>query len=315
MGYAVGRVGQERDARHDDGRAARRDLLIIHNPAAGRRRESLYRATLAALERWGCRLEIRPTTGPGDAEAFAREARDGSFDAVVAAGGDGTINEVINGLAGSAMPLGFISLGTANVFAAEIGLAVNPDAMAAALAEGPAVPAHVGRANGRAFGLMAGVGHDAHVVRDVDLALKRRIGKGAYVWQAVLEIFRREPVLFDAVVDGVGHRAASIVVANGRHYGGRFVVAPDAGIETPSFEVCLAERTGRWATFRYAAALVLGMLPRLRDYRIVTARHVEIAAPAGEPVQGDGDDLTRLPVTIALDPTPLSLIRPAPAAG
>ena len=137
-----------------DRAAARRDLLIIRNPAAGQRRAGLYARTLAALEGRGCRVTVRDTTGPGGpgaAEALAREAATGEFEAVVVAGGDGTVNEAVNGLAGAATPLGLIPLGTANVLAAEIGWPASPTAIAEALAAGLVRPVRIGRANGRAF--------------------------------------------------------------------------------------------------------------------------------------------------------------------
>jgi YegS/Rv2252/BmrU family lipid kinase len=290
--------------------APRRDLFIIRNPAAGQRRAGLYTRTVAALEGQGCRATVRDTTGPGAAEALAREAAAGDFDAVVVAGGDGTIAEAANGLVGTTMPLGLIPLGTANVLAAEIGWPTAADAIAAALVAGPARPVHIGRANGRAFTLMAEAGFNAHVVRNVNLALKRRVGKAAYVWSAIGLLLRQQPVLYDVEADGHHYRAAAVVVAKGHLYGGRFVFAPDAWIAAPSFELCLAERPGRWNTLRYGAGLVFGFLPRLSGYRVETVHRVTITGPAGDPVQCDGDDATELPVTIELDPVPLNLIVP-----
>lgn len=287
-----------------------RCLYVIHNPTAGQRRQRLYRRTLEALSALGCDVETVSTTCRGDGERLARAAADGSWDAVVAAGGDGTINEVVNGLAGSAMPLGIVSLGTANVFAAEIGLPVRARAMAEALARGPFRQVHVGRANGRAFGLMIGVGHDAHAVATVDPRIKRQVGKLAYVLSAARRILADAPQVYEVEVDGETFRAASVVVAKGHFYAGRFVVAPAARLDAPSFEVCMAERPGRLNTLRYGLALVLGRLPKLADYRIVTGRRIRIVGPQGDPVQGDGDILTVLPVTVELEPRPLTLIVP-----
>jgi len=290
--------------------AARRDLLIIRNPAAGQRRAGLYARTLAALEGRGCRVTVRDTTGPGAAEALAREAAQGGFDAVVVAGGDGTIGEAVNGLAGAAMPLGLIPLGTANVLATEIGWPVAADAIAAALVAGPVRAVRFGRANGRAFTMMTEVGFNAHVVRNVDPGLKRIVGKAAYGWSAIRRFVAQRPVLYDVEADGQHYRAAAVVVAKGHYYGGRFVFAPDARIDAPSFELCLAECPGRWNTLRYGAGLLFGFLPRMSGYRIETVSRAVIAGPAGEPVQCDGDDATQLPVTIELDPASLNLIVP-----
>ena len=112
---------------------APRRLLVIYNPTAGGRRRQRFEAVLAGLANFGCPMDVRPTTGPGDAALFAREADAAAHDLVVAAGGDGTINEVINGLLGHAgpgreveVPLAVLPMGTANVLAAELGLGLVP---------------------------------------------------------------------------------------------------------------------------------------------------------------------------------------------
>jgi diacylglycerol kinase family enzyme len=109
--------------------------------------------------------------------------------------------------------------------------------------------------------------------------------------------------MYDVVVDGRPYRAASVIVANGRFYGGRFVCAPEASLDSSAFQVCLFGRAGRWNVVRYALALLVGRLSRLKDVTIVSAHRVEIAAPTGDPVQGDGDILAVLParLEVALD--------------
>jgi len=285
-------------------------FAIIYNPAAGQRRKHFYGSVIAALRAQGITFEERPTAGRSDAEALVRAAVAKDFDAVVAAGGDGTINEALNGLIGSPLPLGIIPLGTANVFAAEMGLPVSADVIAETLITGPEAEVYVGRANNRAFGLMVGVGIDAHIVRDVDPSLKRRIGKGAYAWETFRQIVRGPKTSYDISVDGIAYRAASVVVAKGHFDGGRFVAAPKARLTEPSFEIVMATRVGRWAALRYGLALMTGRLSRLADVRIVTGARVAIQGPAGEPVQGDGDELTELPVEIELAPRPINLIVP-----
>ena len=162
--------------------AARR-LLIIFNPAAGWRRRQRLAPVLTRLREHGCALVVRETQGPGDAERFAAEVDPDAFDIVVAAGGDGTVNETINGLARSGLPLGLIPLGTANVLAAEIGLRTDPASLARCLVFGEPRPIALGAANGRRFILMAGAGFDAQVVAGVSVPMKRWLGKGAMFCQ------------------------------------------------------------------------------------------------------------------------------------
>ncbi len=273
-------------------------ILVIHNPAAGGRRRRFLDAVLGRLARDGVQVTLRATTRRGDAERFAREASLDRFERLVVAGGAGTINEVINGLADRRLPVAIIPLGTANVLAAELSLPADAMRLAETIRTGRWHEVVIGRANGRAFTMMAGIGFDAHVVAHVDLRLKRRIGKLAYVLETLVQLWRYRPISYEVAVDGTPYRAASVIVAKGHYYGGRFVCAPAARLDAPELHVCLFGNAGRRHVVRYAAALLLGRLHRLSDVAIVPARVVEIAGPLGEPVQGDGDTLTRLPARI-----------------
>ncbi|MBB6249576.1 diacylglycerol/lipid kinase family protein [Nitrospirillum iridis] len=301
--------------------APARRLLVIHNPVAGRRRRGLMGRVVDALRLGGAEVAVVETTGPRDAERLATLAATGALtdgripDAVVAAGGDGTINEVVNGLlsAPTSHPpaLGLIPLGTANVLAAELDLPCGVADLARTLAGAAPLTIHAGRANGRLFTMMAGVGLDAHVVEGVDPAVKRRLGKGAYVLESLAQIARWPSPRFRVVTeDAAGrrdeHEAASCIVAKGHFYGGRFVCAPQARLDEGGFQVCLFQEGGRLAALGYGAALVTGRLARWQDkrgngpsglgYRVVPAVRVHIEGPVGDPVQGDGDTIARLPV-------------------
>ncbi|WP_366555019.1 diacylglycerol/lipid kinase family protein [Aquibaculum sediminis] len=293
-------------------------LLIIHNPIAGQRRRRHYAAFLAALRRQGVEIEDQPTARRGDAERLAASLQPAPGTIVAAAGGDGTINEVINGLMANPsareMPMAILPLGTANVLAAEIGLRCDAESVARYIRSGHAQPITLGRVNGRYFVMMAGVGFDAQVVADVDLRLKRRLGKLAYVLKT-LQLLRRYPFpRYDLLCDGQRIAAASAVVANGRYYGGRLLMAPAADLTRPDFQVVVFTRSGRLQVLRYGAALLFGLLPRLRDVQTLTAREIHIDGPIGETLQADGDVLARLPASIEAVPHALRLWVPGPAA-
>ncbi|PNQ96116.1 lipid kinase [Azospirillum argentinense] len=295
--------------------ATRRRLLIIHNPVAGARRARRLGAVLELLEqRHGAVVTLRATGGRGDAEAMARAVAPGAFDAVVAAGGDGTINEVVNGLGArgggeTTIPLGIVPLGTANVLAHELDLPLDAEGVARVLAEGRTMPVHLGVANGRAFAMMAGAGLDARVVERVDTRLKRLIGKGAYAVETLARIAAGGGGPYRVAVDGAEPvEVASVIVAKGHFYGGRFVCAPDARLTDPRLHVCLFPRAGRGNALRYLWGVTAGRLPRYPDYRVLPARRVIVEGPAGEPVQGDGDVIGHLPVEIALAPWVLPVL-------
>jgi diacylglycerol kinase (ATP) len=290
-------------------------LLIIYNPTAGQRRRRRFEAVMAALSARGADVTLTPTGKRGDAEAFAREAWRGGFERVVVAGGDGTINEAINGLAGSDMPLAIVPLGTANVLAAEIGLEGHPAAIAGAILGGRPRPIALGRivtaSGARRFAMMAGIGFDAQVVAQVNPALKRLTGKFAYVAASLREMLRGPGLLFRIEIDGRAYQAASAIVAKGHFYGGRFIACPDARLEDPELHVCLFAQTGRLHTLRYATALALGQLPRLSDVTVVRGQRIAIDGPPGEPMQADGDSDGRLPATIEVEHAALRLVYPA----
>lgn len=305
------------------GRSQFKRVLVVFNPKAGRRRLGKLRRTIAAMRRSGAEVELQATTARGDAERLAREACGGmngfaALDLLAIAGGDGTINEAVNGLmsargegAEASLPLCIVPLGTANVLAREIGQRFSPAVAAKTALDGEQRQVYLGQANGRCFTIMAGAGFDAHVVANVSTALKQRIGKLAYVWEALRQLFLFPYGRYRVTVDGAAYDAASVVVAKGRLYAGPYVAAPKASLDSPEFQVCLFQRGGRWNAIRYAVALALGVLPRLSDYCIVNGREVRIEGPAGDPVQGDGDIIAHLPAEIRLAPVSLSLMAPA----
>ncbi len=301
-----------------------RRLLVIRNPTAGRRHPRVFDAVLAQVRASGLAIDVVDTEARGDAERLARDADATRYDVVVAAGGDGTINEVVNGLMtrpADDLALGIIALGTANVLAREIGVGTHIEKLAAALTRGDSTPVMAGKLTDAAgtdsyFLLMVGAGFDAHVVAGVGTDLKRRFGKGAYVWRSLVEMARYRDRRYRVSVDGASYDVASAVVSNGRFYGGAFVVAPAADLRRPVLSVCLFERGGRTQVMRYGAALVMGRLPAASGYRVVEGQHVRIdsVAPSGggiEPVQVDGDHTAALPVIVAVAPRRLRLLMPS----
>lgn len=289
-------------------------VLIIYNPRAGVIAVRRISGVLTHLSRFGATVTVRRTETRGDAERIAAEASPDSFDVVVAAGGDGTINEVANGLASSGLPLALIPAGTANVLAAEIGLSERSRDIARTIVSGPVRAIRLGSANGRHFVMMAGVGFDAHLVSHINTWLKRRLGRATYVAHALISVFGFPYRRYHVTVDGATYDAASAVIANGRRYGGPFSCAPNAHLEAPYLDVCLFLRSGPWNVVRYATALALGRLHRLDDVVVVRGSEITINGTDGEPVQCDGDITARLPLNARADTFVLPLIVPQSAS-
>jgi diacylglycerol kinase family enzyme len=298
----------------NEGRARR--LLAIYNPTSGRRRRRKLERWLAHLRALGAEVTLCETTAPRHAEEIARAADPRLVDAVAVAGGDGTINDAVNGLAGSPLPLAILPLGTANVLANEIGLPRSLAALAHIAAFGPVAEVWPGEAladgaaAGRRFLIMAGIGFDAEVVEHLDLALKRRTGKLAYLWSILGRLSDDRRCTYHAEIDGAAVSGASLVAAKAHFYGGRFVLAPAARLDQRSLQVAVFDRPGRGAALGYMAAMGLGLLPRCRSLRILPAQTVRLLGPAGAPVQLDGDVQLRLPARLRLAETPLRLVRP-----
>ncbi|MCR6629306.1 MAG: diacylglycerol kinase family lipid kinase [Magnetospirillum sp.] len=290
-----------------------RRVLVIYNPTAGRRRGKRLAAIIGRLRARGCEVTERQTTRRGEAEEFARTATTGQFDVVVAAGGDGTVNEVVNGMVAVAdrPRLAVIPLGTANVLALEIGLHPKDcDQVAETIAFGPARTVHLGVANGRHFVLMAGAGLDAHVVEGVNVALKRRTGKLAYVVESVRQAFGYDFPALQIRANGKTYEGRMAVACKGRFYGGPFVAAPSARLETPKLEVCILPKAGVGGVVRYGLALPMNKLPDLPEVEVVSAESITILGPRGAPLQGDGDIVARLPAEISIARETVDLIVP-----
>lgn len=290
--------------------------LVIFNPTAGPRRRRRLRAVLDGLRACGVQVTVCETFAPRDAENIARKAR--GYHVIVAAGGDGTINEVLNGIhaRGDDCAMALLPLGTANVLARE--LSINPksaEQIVATIADRAPRKISLGQANGRGFVMMAGVGFDAHVVANVDSRMKRLVGKFAYVAASLRELALYRARTYAVEISGRTEIASSVVVANGHYYGGPYVLAPEASLNDHQLHVCLFRRTGRWNALRYLWGMIGGRLSRFPDFDVIPAARLKITAgvlcSAEEPVQGDGDIMAQLPVEIAVSPSGLPVLQPS----
>ncbi len=309
--------------------SASSSVLIVLNPVAGRRRRRLVDGVVSYLRHAGWSVDVQETRASGDARRLAATCDASRYGVLAVAGGDGTVNEALNGIAARsgrepAPVLAIVPLGTANVLAHELGLDFSAAAVARTIMAGRSLLLHPGEARSapeaaaRCFTLMAGAGFDAWVVAGVTPGLKRRWGKLAYVWRSLVETLRYRPARYAVDIDGTHHVAASVVVTHARHYAGPWIIAPGAALERPSLEVCLFERWGRWSVLRFALALLLGRLPRSPGFRTVTGHSIRISLldpdreePRRSPVQLDGDRALVLPVSIALSAATVRLLGPA----
>lgn len=291
--------------------ALRRSVHIILNPAAGARRRGLLDAVVERLKRGGATVTLDLTERAGHATQLARRAAErGEADVIVAAGGDGTINEVARGLLGQGVPLGIIPLGTANVLAIELGLRPRAAEVADMLLSGPAHLVGTGVVDGEIFLMMVGIGFDGVVVHAINPRLKRLWGKGAFVWAGVKEWLRGPGRDIRLVADGREKRAQWAIVVNGRYFAGPYVLSREGDISQPGLTLFLFRKGGRFALVRYLIALGLGRVAKLPDVEIIPARQVRFLEPEGLEVEVDGDARGSLPQTIEQGTRFLRLVVP-----
>lgn len=294
------RLASNRHAR----RAKAPPVLIIFNPVAGGTRRRRLARALRALRGAGARVEIAETRHAGHARVLAAEAARRGESLIVAGGGDGTVAEVAAGLSGTGATLGLLPLGTANVLAHELGLPMMPERAAAVLLAGRRVTLHPGLARypggrERLFVQMLGAGFDAAVVAALDPAEKRRFGKGAYLAESLRQIGAyRFPTILLGLDEAPLTPVASVIVAKGRFYAGRFLALPGASPLHAGFSVLAFSRGGMLATALAGAALPMGLLHRVPGAVLARAGRVRMASASVVPAQADGDAAGELPLEI-----------------
>jgi len=292
----------------------RKRFLIVHNPTAGSGRRAFMYRVVSALERAGAEVTIQDAACADSGRASANEvARTGRYDAVVAAGGDGTVRAVAAGLRGGDIPVGIIPLGTGNVMAAEIGLAREPNRIAGCLLDGVAVPVYGAVAGHMPFFLMAGAGLDAEAVDGLSMPIKRRIGKLAYVWPVVRAIFRPAPRI-SAVLDGTTHATRWIVVCNAGRYAGGFRLSPDSHLFTRGLTAVMCDARDPVSLILNILMIGAGHARRAPHLRFVRFRRASLSADRRVAVQVDGESFGGLPLSVDEDATPVRIIAPAETA-
>lgn len=287
--------------------------LLIHNPASRhgggpRPPHEIIDVVRAA----GWRFEVAVTERDGHATELARDAAARGIDVVVVHGGDGTVNEAVNGIAGSATALGVIPAGTANVWAKEIGMPRFAGTAMQAIVRGERRRIDLGRAGPRYFLLMAGVGLDAAIVPHVNPWLKRRLGVLAYLLAGAITALRTKPWHASLRIDGTARRGPVywLLAGNTRSYGGLVDVTYRARADDGLLDVAIMRRGGAFHLLVDGIRLLRRRHDRSPNVDYVRARTVDIEM-AGLPVQLDGELAGRTPLRIKSVPDALTVIVPA----
>ncbi len=258
------------------------------------------------------------TDGPHTAGAIAARCLQEGSDLILVAGGDGTINEVVDGMKGSMVPMGILPGGTANVLANELGLNHGIESAAGKLSQCQPRRVPVGKislgdaSSGRHFLLMAGVGLDAHIVMNVDPVLKARVGKLAY-WAAGMPELLRKLEVFQLEADGQKYLCSFALISKVRNYGGDFEIAQHVRVDEEEFEIVLFEGEDAWRYLVYFAGIATGNTAKMPGVRTIRATDVKMVPLNGDMVhtQVDGEYAGHLPGRVSVVPDALTLLVPS----
>ncbi len=296
-----------------------KSAAIIYNPVARSvsRNLHLLQRSIEALAAQGIAAKLVATIGPNSAGAQAREQMNAGCDLILAAGGDGTINEVASGMLHTGVPLGILPGGTANVLARELKLSMNMARVAEGISAMKPVristgALRIGDSVRRTFLCMAGAGLDAQIVCNVDLDLKAAIGKLAYYIGGFGQVFR--PLTeFEVCVDGRKYEASFALISRVRNYGGDLEIARGASLLRDDFEVVLFRGKQSYQYLPYLVGVALGQTARLSGCTIVRGHTVTCHAVSDADVfaQVDGELVGKLGVTAEIVPEALTLLMPA----
>jgi YegS/Rv2252/BmrU family lipid kinase len=292
---------------------------VIFNPAARGEKARHFRHQLDAI---GSQCALKATTAPADARRLAAEAVADGFELIVAAGGDGTINEALNGLGdapdgfGRAC-LGVLPLGTVNVFARELKIPLRIEQAWEVLQRGHETRIDLPRvdfsANGapqkKYFAQLAGAGLDARAIELVDWSLKKQTGPLAYVLAGLKALREPRP----GITARTGRQSLTgelVLVGNGRFYGGPFGIFPQADLRNGLLDVCVFPRVDWWTLLR----CVPGLLGRRKLPENITRRFrasaFELAGEAATAFELDGEWTGRLPATFSVEHERLRVVVP-----
>jgi diacylglycerol kinase (ATP) len=295
--------------------------LIFNPTAGGARRKKLFEE----LKRRALDVEFVATQAQGGGTDVAAKLCKEGFETFIAAGGDGSINDVLNGIspflldAGRKLRLGVLPLGTANVFARELGIPLNFMEAWSVIEKGQSRLVDLGFVNygeshsgfpmSRSFIQLAGIGFDARAVELADLKRKRYLGALEYVF-AGLKVALGPAFHVIVEANGERHEGVFAAIGNGRYYGGSFTLFPNASLDDGKLNVCLFQSGGLFSSLRYALGVLRGSHTEFRDVKYFTAQTLRVSSPKLTPFEVDGEFIGHVPAVFCVLPRALEVIVP-----
>ena len=286
----------------------KRKLCIIFNPAARGEKANSLREELEGL---AGDIPILTSAGAGSIDEIAAAAVNQGFDHIIAAGGDGTVNGVINGIGDADVLLSVLPIGTMNVFAYELGFrSLQLKKAWALIQEGQPRTVDLALANQTYFVQLAGVGLDALTVQATDLQMRKTIGPVSYLLAAAQVIGRPAPTLVLNFGDGAQSTGCFVLIGNGRFYGGPFALFREAKNDDGLLDVLIFKHQSYLDIFRYLQGVLIGNHIELHDIEYRQARSVHVSSDGPVPLELDGDVAGSTPVQFEIASRKLRVTSP-----
>lgn len=279
---------------------------IILNPAA---RSERARQAISKIQSLARDVVFKLTEGPGDAEAQAERAVEQGYETIIAAGGDGTINEVVNGIDTAPVNLGLLPIGTINVFAMELGIPFDLPKAWEVIRAGKVRTIDLASANDHRFVQLAGIGLDAQIVARTAWESKKALGPLSYLLTATQVVAEKPPklrVTWDSHhVDG-----SFVLVGNGRFYGGPFQLFTEADLEDGLLDVCVFQQMNYIALMRYFRGVLFGVHTKFTDVKYFKTKALRVESEGHVPVEVDGELHGSLPTEFRVSRKRLRVLVP-----
>ncbi|MCE5194464.1 MAG: diacylglycerol kinase family lipid kinase [Nitrospiraceae bacterium] len=302
-----------------------RTIFLICNPVSGKNSLKKIRQAIELIKNRGLDVHLMLTSQKGDAEIFAKKLAETSNKSdnhelpslIIAVGGDGTYNEVINGIADTNLPMAILPLGTTNVLGKELNIpenieaaldiALTRDARKVSLGKITfEAKNHADKPHSRYFCLMAGIGYDAAAVYGVNSFMKKYSGKTAYIFNGLKKFILWNPDMLVFSVDVKSYNGYSAIISNVSKYAGNFQVAPDARIKDNALYSFIMHGSRRMDILKYAFGIIFKKHLLYKDITYAKAEKIFIKGKA--PVQIDGDYAGSTPASIEAVPNALNLV-------
>ena len=294
-------------------------ICVIFNPAARGNKAWRFRRHLNELSQ---QCALKATTAPGDARRFAQAAVATGYEVIVAAGGDGTVNEVLNGIGDEPdgflrTRLGVLPLGTVNVFARELKIALNIPGAWKILRRGHEIKIDLGRVDyfeegrpaQRYFMQLAGAGLDARAIELVSWKLKKNAGPLAYVVAGLQALVEKQPPITISA-DGQKLNGELALLGTGKFYGGPFEIFPGADLDDGLLDVCVFPRVNLPSLLRLAPGFILRRKLSEKLVRRMRAKKIELASESPAAFELDGEWVGNLPATFSVEQKKLRVVVP-----